>query len=77
MARSILAAKTQIHKTVGTLSGWAAGTLGARSAARAFTEQLASSIPLPIDANMIAVARGIQVTGILLCVMDNRDLTKC
>ena len=26
---------------------------------------------------MIAVARGIQVAGILLCVMDNRDLTKC
>lgn len=26
---------------------------------------------------MIAVARGVQVTGILLCVMDNRDLTKC
>jgi hypothetical protein len=26
---------------------------------------------------MVAVARGIQVAGILMCVMDNRDLTKC
>ena len=26
---------------------------------------------------MVAVARGIQITGILLCVMDNRDLMKC
>jgi hypothetical protein len=77
IARSILDAKKQIHRTVGTLVGWAAGALGANGAARAFTEELASSIPLPIDAKMIAVARGIQVAGILLCVMDNRDLTKC
>jgi hypothetical protein len=26
---------------------------------------------------MIVVARGLQVAGILLCVMDGRDLTKC
>jgi hypothetical protein len=36
-----------------------------------------SNIPLPIDAKMIAVARGVQVAGILLCVMDDRDLTEC
>lgn len=26
---------------------------------------------------MIAVARGVQVAGILLCVMDDRELAKC
>ncbi|TVZ01962.1 hypothetical protein EAS64_31520 [Trebonia kvetii] len=26
---------------------------------------------------MVVVAGGVQVAGILLCVMDNRDLTKC
>jgi hypothetical protein len=26
---------------------------------------------------MVAVARGVQVAGILMCVTDNRDLTKC
>lgn len=26
---------------------------------------------------MIAVARGVQVAGILLCVMDDRQLTEC
>jgi hypothetical protein len=77
IARSILDAKTQIHRTVGKLFGWAVGTLGAGNLARAFAEELASNIPLPIDAKMIAVARGVQVAGILLCVMDNRDLTKC
>ena len=77
IAKSILDTKKQIHRTVGTLFGWTADALGASGAGRAFTEELASSIPLPIDAKMIAVARGIQVAGILLCVMDNRDLTKC
>jgi hypothetical protein len=76
-AKSILSAKEQIHRAAGTLFGWAAGALGASGAVRAFTDELASSIPLPTDAKMIAAARGIQVAGILLCVMDNRDLTKC
>ena len=77
LARSLLEAKTQLHKTVGTPLGWAVGMLDASNAARAFTEELAASIPLPTDAKMIAVARGIQVAGILLCIMDNRDMTKC
>jgi hypothetical protein len=77
IARSILEAKTLIHNAVGKLFGWFVGALGAGDAARAFTEELISNIPLPIDAKMIAVARGVQVTGILLCVMDDRDLTEC
>jgi len=51
--------------------------MGASDPVRAFTEELISNIPLPFDAKMIAVARGVQVAGVLLCVMDNRDLTKC
>jgi hypothetical protein len=77
IARSILKAKAQIHRTVGKLFGWAIGAAGASDPARAFTEELISNIPLPPDAKMIAVARGVQVAGILLCVMDNRDLTRC
>jgi hypothetical protein len=77
IARNILEAKTQIHRTIGKLFGWAIGAAGAGDPARAFTEELISNIPLPFDAKMIAVARGVQVAGILLCVMDYRDLTKC
>jgi hypothetical protein len=77
IARSILEAKTQIHKAVGKLFGRVVGAFGGSDAASAFTEELASNLPLPIDVKMIAVARGVQVTGILLCVMDDRDLTEC
>jgi hypothetical protein len=58
-------------------TGWAVKKIGGSNAAEAFAAELASDIPLPIDAKMIAVARGVQVAGILLCVMDNRDLTRC
>jgi hypothetical protein len=77
IARSILQAKAQIHKAVGWTFGRVVGTLGAGDPAQAFMRELASNIPLPIDAKMIAVARGVQIAGILLCVMDGRDLTKC
>jgi hypothetical protein len=76
-ARLILEAKKQVHKGVGKLFGWGIRGLGGGDGARAFAEELASNIALPIDAKMIAVARGVQVAGILLCVMDGRDLTKC
>jgi hypothetical protein len=77
MAREILEAKDQIHKLAGELVGGAASVGGVKGPALDFTRELVANIPLPIDAKMVAVARGIQVAGILLCVMDNRDLTKC
>lgn len=77
MARFILKTKALIHKGVGKLFGWVADRFGADDAVRSFAEELASNIPLPIDAKMIAVARGLQVTGILLCVMDDKDLEQC
>lgn len=77
MARAILQAKDQVHKLAGELAGDAASVAGVRDAALDFTKELVANIPLPIDAKMVAVARGVQVAGILMCVMDNRDLTKC
>jgi hypothetical protein len=77
MARKILEAKDQIHKLAGGLVGGAASVGGVKGPARDFTRELVANIPLPIDAKMVAVARSIQVAGIPLCVMDNRDLTKC
>ena len=78
MAREILKGRDQIHKLAGELAGDAASVVGVKGAALDFTKELVANIPLnPIDAKMIAVARSIQITGILLCVMDNRDLAKC
>jgi hypothetical protein len=77
IARSILAAKLQVHRLVGHAAGWAVKKLGAGDVAQAFADELASKIPLPTDSKMIAVARGAQVAGILLCLIDNRDIRRC
>jgi hypothetical protein len=63
---------------VGRSSGWIAGLWGANDFTRAFASGLAANIPLgPIDAKAVAVARGLQISGIILCIMDNKDLTEC
>lgn len=78
IARSILEAKAALHKAVGRMFGWLSGAMGADDLARAFAEELAANIPFgPLDAKMVGVARGVQVAGVLLCVMDNRDLIAC
>jgi hypothetical protein len=66
-----------MHKGIGKLAGWSVGKFGAGDAIRAFAEELASNIPLPTDAKMVAVARGLQVAGVLLCVMDGKSLEVC
>lgn len=78
MAREILNAKDQIHKLAGELAGDAASTVAIRGPALPFTKEVAANIPInPIDLKMTAVARGIQISGVLLCVTSGRDLTKC
>lgn len=77
MARFVLKTKRLVHKGVGKLFRWVVGGFGADDAIQAFAEELASNIPLPTDAKMIAVARGLQVAGVLLCVMDDKRLEDC
>jgi hypothetical protein len=77
MAQSILKTKALIHREIGGIFGRASQALGASDPVQAFADELASNIPLPGDAQAVAIARGLQVAGILLCVIDGRELTKC
>jgi hypothetical protein len=78
LAAAVLKGKQKIHQLVGRSSGWIAGLWGADDFTRAFAADLAANIPLgPIDAKAVAVARGLQISGIVLCIMDNKDLTEC
>ena len=78
LAAAVLEGKQKIHQLVGRSSGWIAGLWGADDFTRAFAADLAANIPLgPIDAKAVAVARGLQISGIVLCIMDNKDLTEC
>jgi hypothetical protein len=51
--------------------------LGRPRIERVFAQELAGRIPLPFDAKLAAAARGLQIAGIYICVVGNRDLTDC
>jgi hypothetical protein len=76
-ASELLEANQDLHKGIGWLASRAATLLGATTAVSAFAGELAKNIPLPTDAKIIAVARGLQVTGIAICVANSADLTSC
>ncbi|MEV5632325.1 hypothetical protein [Micromonospora tulbaghiae] len=77
MAGAILAGKKKLHDLVGAVAAWLASLLGGNRVVQSFARELASRIPLPPDAKMIATARGLQVAGVLLCVINGDDLTRC
>ncbi|QOC91766.1 hypothetical protein [Micromonospora craniellae] len=77
MAGAILTGKKMLHDLVGAVAAWLAALLGGDRIVQAFARQLASNIPLPPDAKMVAAARGLQVTGVLLCLVNGGDLTRC
>jgi hypothetical protein len=78
MARTILKTQDQIHQLVGELASQAASVAGVRGPALDFTRELVKRIPIgPVDAKLIAAARVIQMAGIVLCLMEGRDLTRC
>lgn len=76
-AATLLGANQDIHKGIGRLTARALALFGVGAVASAFAGELAANIPLPTDAKIIAVARGIQITGIALCVANSEDLTRC
>ena len=51
--------------------------MGRHEIEQRFVRELARKIPLPGDEQMIAAARGVQITGILLCLADDEDLPRC
>ena len=69
--------RERIHNALGFLASRGVRFLGGGDAAQAFADELMSALPLPFDAKIVAAARGVQATGVLLCVMSGSDLTRC
>lgn len=77
IAAALLTGKQKIHDWFGSLVARFMERWGASEIERIFAKELASRMPLPHEAKIVAVARGVQVTGILLCVVEGNDLTSC
>ncbi|WP_432892099.1 hypothetical protein ACQPYH_16060 [Kribbella sp. CA-245084] len=77
VAQLILAAKNKAHEVLGLLGGGLMSLLGFGGLAKRFARELIERIPLPFDAKVTAAARGVQITGILLCVLNGDELRRC
>lgn len=78
LARDILEGKDQVHAGVGRIAGYVVGFLRGGRLERAFAEEIASRIPLPVlDEQATATARGLQIVGIGVCCMQGYDLSRC
>jgi hypothetical protein len=72
-----LTGKDWIHDRIGALAGSLLELLGTPRVARAFGREIAKRIPMPWDHQLIVVARSMQIAGILICALNDRDLAQC
>jgi hypothetical protein len=78
IARDVLDGKDQIHAGVGKFAGYVVGIFRGEALERAFAEEIAKRIPLPIlDEKLTATARGLQITGIGVCFIQGYDISYC
>jgi hypothetical protein len=77
LARAILKGQEQLHDAVGRAAGGLLGFFGRSRIERTFAQELVRRIPLPWEAKLAAAARGLQIAGICVCVLGNRELTNC
>jgi hypothetical protein len=77
LARNILAGEELLHTAVGLMANGILGLLGRPRVERIFAQELAQRIPLSVDLQLSAAARGLQIAGIYICVVGSRDLVDC
>jgi hypothetical protein len=77
LARGALNFKKQVHEAVGDYVARAVALTTGSRLLREFAKQLAARIPLFGDEQAVAVARGLQLTGIYMCLWSERNLEDC
>jgi hypothetical protein len=78
LARTILEAQDRLRGGLVEATDRTLGLLNRSSVERQFAAELVKRLPLPgVGENLIATARGLQVTGIVVCVARNSPLTEC
>jgi hypothetical protein len=76
-AADVLAGKKWVHNVVGSFVRWVVSLLGGNWFVQILAKNIANKLPMPWDVKIIAVARGIQIVGVFLCIAGDQDLTRC
>ena len=78
LAKAILEGKERLHQGLGQIAGWLASRVGAEPLEQTVARELAKRIPIAVlDEKAVAVARGLQVVGILVCLNSKIPLNRC
>jgi len=77
IAKAVLAAKTKYHELTGALLAKLLIRALGHKTESAFVKELAKNIPLPGDAKFVAVAQGIRIVGVGLCVAKYGSPERC
>lgn len=76
-ARSVLQVKAWPHGLLGRVAYRVAIWRGTSRIVGLFSQELVRRIPLPWDHQLVMVARGLQITGIVTCLLNERPLETC
>lgn len=76
-ARDVLELKKSLHGAIGGGVAGAVDRAGGSGLMVAFARELASRLTLPFDAQLAAVARGLQLAGICVCLLTGVELADC
>ncbi|GAA5154353.1 hypothetical protein GCM10023321_26030 [Pseudonocardia eucalypti] len=77
MAKIVLAGKAKYHELGATAITKMLRLVIGHKAESAFVRELATNLPLPGDAKFVAVAQGIRIIGIWLCVVEYSSPERC
>jgi hypothetical protein len=78
LAREILEGRERLHEGLAEAASWLLGFFGRSLVERQFAYELVKRLPLPvIDEKLIAVGRGLQATGIVVCLARSRPMISC
>jgi hypothetical protein len=77
LARGLLSIKGYFYRFLQVIVSWVMSKLGYGDLARFFACQLVTAVPVVWNAKLVSAARILQVTGICLCIMNDRSLTEC
>ncbi|MHA4819860.1 hypothetical protein ACXZ65_36520 [Streptomyces aculeolatus] len=76
MARLILEFKDKMHAAIGAPTAVIA-EVAPPSIERTFASELAAHVTLPLDAQLTTAARGLQIIGIVSCLLNGTELKAC
>jgi hypothetical protein len=77
LARGLLAVKSYFYRILRIVLNWLMLRMGYGETARFFACQLVVAVPVVWYAKLVAAARILQISGICLCLINDRSLKEC